>query len=174
MRLVEGSNVATATIHLVPDPRQTYSMADRRAQHALSEKLYADLNTMTALVERIVAVRGALDARAAAVPAGDPLAAQLRAASAAVDSMRMKIVATKEGGMITGEERLRENLTGLYGSVSNYDGKPSQMQTERASAIEREMGDVAKAFDAWLAGQLPAINKALEAKGAKAIVMPKG
>ena len=38
--------------------------------------------------------------------------------------MRKKIVATKEGGMITGEERLRENLAELYGSVSaTKDGR---------------------------------------------------
>src|SRR6185436_16349489 len=55
--------------------------------------------------------------RAAKLPAGDPLVARLRSASASADAMRKKIVATKEGGMITGEERLRENLADLYGSV---------------------------------------------------------
>ena len=49
--------------------------------------------------------------------------ARLRAASAAVDAMRKKIVATKEGGMITGEERLRENLADLYGNVVGYEGR---------------------------------------------------
>ena len=56
--------------------------------------------------------------------------------------MRKKIVATKEGGMITGEERLRENLADLYGNVIGYEGRPSQTQVERADALARELADV--------------------------------
>ena len=37
--------------------------------------------------------------------------------------------------MITGEERLRENLTDLYGNVTFYEGRPSQTQIERADAL---------------------------------------
>ncbi len=74
-------------------------------------KLYDLLEDMTFAVDRINGMRGSLlDERAAKLPAGDPLAASLRAASAQVDAIRKKIVATKEGGAITGEERLRENL----------------------------------------------------------------
>ena len=43
---------------------------------------------------------------------------------------------------------------GLYGSVNNYDGKPTQMQVDRAGAIERELGDVSSAFDAWVKAEL--------------------
>jgi len=81
-------------------------------------------------VERINGVRLALDDRAAKLPARDALATRLRAASATVDSLRAKIVATKEGGMITGEERLREHVTNLYGNLVFYDGRPSQTQVE--------------------------------------------
>ena len=86
--------------------------------------------------------------------------------------MRKKIVATKEGGAITGEERLREDLTGLYGSVTNYDGKPTAMQMQRAAAIEREMQDVSTAFDGWIAKSLPALNSAMTAGGMKPLIMP--
>jgi len=41
------------------------------------------------------------------------------------DELRSKIVATKEGGAITGEERIRELLGQLYGSVNNYEGRPT-------------------------------------------------
>jgi hypothetical protein len=79
--------------------------------------------------------------------------------------MRKKIVATKEGGMITGEERLRENLAELYGSVVGYDGRPSEMQEQRTGAIGREMGDVSKDFERWVSIELPKINKMLEGRG---------
>jgi hypothetical protein len=79
--------------------------------------------------------------------------------------MRKKIVATKEGGMITGEERLRENLAELYGSVVGYEGLPSEMQVQRTSAIGRELGDVTKDFERWIQIELPKINKMLEGRG---------
>ncbi|MGB8506762.1 MAG: hypothetical protein WCD76_00020, partial [Pyrinomonadaceae bacterium] len=88
-----------------------------------------------------------------------------QSASAQVDELRRKIVATKEGGMITGEERLRENLSDLYGNVVAYDGRPSQTQVERTDALGRELTDVVSAFDAWSAKELSALNSALAGKG---------
>jgi hypothetical protein len=116
-------------------------------------------------------VRQALDERAGRLPAGDAVARRLRAASAAVDVIRKKIVATKEGGMITGEERLRENLTDLYGNIVFYDGGPSQTQSERADALARELGDVAREFDAWAGRDLAGINNALRGKRLEPIVV---
>ncbi len=97
-------------------------------------------------------------------PAGDALAKRQRAASAAVDALRKKIVATKEGGMITGEERLRENLTDLYGNIVFYDGGPSQTRMERTDALPRELGDVQRDFDAWATRELAGLNAALRSK----------
>jgi hypothetical protein len=65
--------------------------------------------------------------------------------------LRKKIVATKEGGAITGEQRLREYLTELYGNVLGYEGRPTQTQVMRTAAIERELQDISRDFDAWLA-----------------------
>jgi hypothetical protein len=85
--------------------------------------------------------------------------------------MRKKIVATKEGGMITGEERLRENLADLYSAVVFYDGRPSQMQLDRTGAIGHELSDVVAAFDAWSAKDLAALNTELGTKNLQPIVL---
>jgi len=109
-------------------------------------------------------VRLALADRAAKLPANDPLAKRLLDAAAAVDVLRKKIVATTEGGAITGEERLRENLADLYGNVVFYEGRPAQTQVERADALARELADVVKDFDAWLARELTGVNSGLANK----------
>ena len=41
---------------------------------------------------------------------------------AKVDAVRKQIVATTEGGAITGEERLREHTDQLYGAILSYEG----------------------------------------------------
>jgi hypothetical protein len=122
------------------------------------------LGNMTFAVDRINGVRLALEERAAKLPGTDPLKKRLEVASSAVDALRKKIVATKEGGAITGEERLREFLSDLYSNVVFYEGRPSQTQTERAAALARELSDVVKDFDAWLAKELAGINTELAKK----------
>jgi photosystem II stability/assembly factor-like uncharacterized protein len=169
VKLSKDKNVYTKSLQIVSDPRSIHTPKDRRAQFDLAMKLYNLLGDMSFAVERINGVRLALDARAAKLPANDPLAGRLRAASAQVDELRRKIVATKEGGAITGEERLRENLAELYGNVNGYEGRPAQTQVDRADAIARELADVVKDFDAWLAKELSSINSALSGKGLEAI-----
>src|SRR5258708_10974483 len=162
--MTKDKNVYPTPLVLVPDPRATHTDADRQAQWDLSNKLYAQLGEMTFAVDRINGVRTALDDRASKLPATDALAKKLRAASADVDTLRRKIVATKEGGMITGEERLRENLTDLYGNVNFYEGRSSQTEVERTDALSHELADVVQSFDGWATKELPAINTALANK----------
>jgi len=120
--MTKDNQVYTSELHVVPDPRSKHTAEDRRAQFDLATKLYKLLGNMTYSVERINHVRLTLDERASKLPATDPLTLRLRTASAAVDELRKKIVATKEGGAITGEERLRENLADLYGNAVGYEG----------------------------------------------------
>jgi hypothetical protein len=171
VKMTKDNQVYTMPLQLVSDPRETHTMADRQAQFALANKLVGMLGDMSFAVERMNGVRSDLENRASRLPAGDPLAQRLRDASSAADVMRKKIVATKEGGMITGEERLRENLTDLYGAIVFYDGRPSQMQVDRTAAIGRELADVVAAFDAWSAKDLAALNTDLGAKKLQPIVL---
>jgi hypothetical protein len=169
--MTKDGKVYTTPIELVADPRETHTMADRQAQFALAKRIATLLGDMSFTVDRINSVRSELEDRAQNLPAGDPLAQRLRDASAAADVMRKKIVATKEGGMITGEERLRENLTDLYGNVVFYDGRPSQMELDRTDAIGHELSDIAAAFDAWSAKDLAALNTELAAKNLKPVLV---
>src|SRR6266536_905962 len=164
VKMTKDKNVYTTRLRVMADPRAKYTPEDRKAQFDLSMKLYHLLGEMTFTVDRINGVRLALEARPRQLPADDPLSARLRAASAQVDELRKKIVATKEGGAITGEERLRENLADLYGNVNNYEGRPAQTQIDRTDAIARELADLVKGFDTWLAKELSGINSALSAK----------
>jgi photosystem II stability/assembly factor-like uncharacterized protein len=164
VRMSKDKDVYTTQLVLVPDPRTNHTPADRQAQFDLAMRVYNLLGDMTFVVERMNGVRLALDDRAGKLPAGDALATRLGAASAAVDELRRKIVATKEGGMITGEERLRENLADLYGNVVFYDGRPSATQVERADAIAHELADVVGAFDRWAAAELGGLNSGLATK----------
>ncbi len=161
VKMTKDKKVYTTTLSVVPDPRSRHTPADRNEQFALSMKLYAMLGDMTYAVEKITRVRDALGARSAQLKAENALQQRFVEASRRVDDIRKKIVATKEGGMITGEERLREYMTELYGNVVYYEGKPSQTQIERTEALGKELNDVATEFDTWVANELPGLNATL-------------
>jgi hypothetical protein len=162
VRMTKDKAVYETPLRVITDPRVKHTPADRQAQFDLSMKLYNMLGDMSTAVDRMNKMRADLNDRAA--KAADPaLRTQLQAATAQVDELRKKIVATKEGGAITGEERLREFLADLYGSVVRYEGRPSQTQIDRTEALRHELADVVKSYDDWSAAELPKINAALSA-----------
>ena len=81
-----------------------------------------------------------------------------------MEALRKKIVATTEGGAITGEERIREKTTQLYGAILNYEGRPGDYQLARIDSLKKELDDVAGEFDAFVAKELPTVNKSLSQK----------
>ena len=164
VKLVEGDSVYSTALRVIKDARLTHTAADRKAQYDLSLRLYGMLNDMTGEVDQMNQLRGELDNRTGALTGNDTLAVKLRNAAQTVDEFRKKIVATKEGGMITGEERLRENLVELYGSVVGYEGRPSQTQVDRTAAIARELSDVSKEFHLWMTTHIAELNAALTAR----------
>ena len=64
-----------------------------------------------------------------------------------LDDIKKKIVATKEGGAITGEERIREHADHLYSALVSWEGKPAQYLLDRTTALQHELDDVRKEFD---------------------------
>jgi hypothetical protein len=146
------------------DPRAKYTMEDRKAQYDQAIKLYKSMAKMSFAVDSMVGLRDGAASRAGKLPANDPLRKSLEHVSQQADALRSKIVATKEGGAITGEERIREFLTGIYGDITNYEGRPTDSHVARADALSRELDDVVKQLDQLTSTELPRVNEGLRKK----------
>jgi hypothetical protein len=85
------------------------------------------------------------------------------------DDLRKMIVATKEGGAITGEERLREHLDYVYGAIMSVESRPTPYQLARIDALERELRDVENSFSVLERGKLATLNAQLKSKGIEQI-----
>ena len=73
--------------------------------------------------------------------------------------------------MITGEERLRENLADLYGSVVGYEGRPTEAGAARRRARPRaRRRPGTSSVDAK---ELPPINKLLSTRRIPAVGQPE-
>jgi hypothetical protein len=171
VKMTKGDKVYNAEVHAVLDPRAKYTLEDRKAQFDLVTKLGDSLNHMSWAVDAIVGVRDSAQKSVAKLPEADPLRAKLMALSESVDALRSKIVATKEGGMITGEERLREFLAELYGDVNSYEGRPTDSQAARGDVLAHELEDVIHEFTDLANRQLTDLNRGLQGKKLPPITM---
>ncbi len=159
VRITKGAEVFTDKILVGLDRRATFSPEDRQVQFETTIRAGGVFNRMSALTARINAVREGADARAA--KANPALKASLAALSAKADVLRKEIVATKEGGAITGEERLREHLDQLYGAINGYEGRPSAYQVKYLEVLDGQLTDLEKRFAAFSADDLAAVNRDL-------------
>ena len=129
-------------------------------------RVHALFGDESALMDRIIAsAKGAGQEPAPHCPRAIRFAKQITDFDGKVDAVRKKIVATTEGGAITGEERLREHTDQLYGAILSYEGKPGEYQIAYIDTLKRELADVTKEFDQLLSHDLPALNDSLKSKG---------
>jgi len=164
VKMTRGTETYTTPLVVSLDARAKFSVEDRKQNFDAIMRAYNLLGDMTFDVERINGVRDELAERAAKMPANDPLRKQLEALVAKCEEMRKKIVATTEGGAITGEERIREHTTELYGDLDNYEGRPTDYQLARIDSLKHDLDDVAKEFDAFVAKDLNEVNSSLKKK----------
>jgi photosystem II stability/assembly factor-like uncharacterized protein len=154
------------------DPRVTWNEAERRAQYEAATKVYALFNDESALFDRIAGLRQEVsDASEHGQPSA-ALLARLKAFDGKLDAIRKNIVATTEGGAITGEERLREHTDQLYGAITSWDGPPSAYQLENIAALRAQLGDISEEFEHLTTTDLPSLNKALHESGAQPLALP--
>jgi len=171
VRLTRAGKVYTAPLVIGLDRRATYTLADRTAQFDAANRVKDLFTRMTTLVGEIAAIRGQAAAIGAKLSAEDPLRAQLVAISDKADTLRKLVVATKEGGAITGEVRLREKADDVYGAISSTEGAPPAYQVARIDTLDRELSDVEKSFTTLTSTDLPNLNTELKAKSLAPIVI---
>ncbi|HXY24326.1 MAG TPA: hypothetical protein VEI73_06725 [Candidatus Acidoferrum sp.] len=164
VKMTRGDQTYTTQLFVTLDPRAKYNPEDRKQEFDAAMRVYNLLREMSFDVERINGTRDALAERSGRVKGDAALAKRLQDLSQKVDELRKKIVATKEGGAVTGEERIREKTTGLYGDLLNYEGRPTDYQVGRIDSLKKELGDVVTEFEGLITKELPGVNKSLTQK----------
>lgn len=164
VKMTRGNDTYTTELLIELDARAKFNLEDRKQQFAGAMRLYDLLGDMTFQVDRINGVRDALLARAEQAKSDPAFAKRLENQAQKADDIRKKIVATREGGNITGEERLREKTAQLYGAVLEYEGRPTDYQVARIDSLKKELGDVAAEFDALVEKDLLPVNDSLKKK----------
>jgi len=156
VRLTRGAETVEAPLEIKVDRRAPYGVAERKAQHDAAMRVHALFGKMTRDVDRLNAIRRTAEEEAGKAAA--ERAGRLRALAGAADALRKQVVATKEGGAITGEERLREHADILYGALLSWEGKPARYQVDRIGVLERELSDVEAGLAKLESGEVKALG----------------
>ncbi len=162
-RLSKAGQVVTEPLTVTLDKRATFGVADRQAQFAASERVKSLFERMSKVVAEINAVRQQAGGFASSSTAPADVKAAAAQLSAKADDLRKEIVATKEGGAITGEERLREHADDVYGAITSVEDRPTDYQMARVDALDRELKDVETRWAAFQTGELLPFNAKLKA-----------
>lgn len=95
----------------------------------------------------------------------------MKGLSDSLKAVRKSLVATIEGTAITGEERLRERIGSLYGSIMNFEGKPTDAQLDRFNGLKHDMDVAQKRLDNIYSMQLLKLNSILKKTGLNELKM---
>ncbi|MEO5753335.1 MAG: sialidase [Chthoniobacterales bacterium] len=172
VRMTKNDKPYEMKLNVVLDRRSKFSEADRKAQYDAAQRVKALFGDESSLMDRIIALRGGLAQSEQALAADEATMKAVTDFDGKIDAVRKQIVATTEGGAITGEERLREHTDQLYGAILSYEGKPADYQVARIDSLRRELDDAKKNFEQLLTNELPKVNETLKAKGQPEINPP--
>ncbi len=162
VRLSKAGKQYESPLHIALDRRATFSMDDRKLQFAAAMHAHGLFGRMTGLADRLAGLKALAESRQGAAKLSKGTQALADKFINQSELLRKEIVATKEGGAITGEERLREHLDEVYGALISYEGRPGNYQQARVAALERELTELEGRTKAHIDKDLPPLNEALK------------
>jgi hypothetical protein len=90
---------------------------------------------------------------------------------AALENLRGTLLASKQKSIFADEEQLRERITEVYSAVAMHEARPSNLQIQRVSVLQKELNeasekhaDIVKKFDADARKELAKAGVVVEAK----------
>jgi hypothetical protein len=133
-------------------------LEDREVRQTALMKTYNLLESLAYLDRQAKEIRDKATTLAKGVP--KPLARKLTEIATRMDTLHMKLVSTKEG-KVTGEEKLREKIGFIYGSIMSYLGRPTDSQISGLDILSKEVDSCKTIANDLLAGDLVRVNQKL-------------
>jgi hypothetical protein len=164
VKLTKGGQTLASQAQLVADPRTTHTADDRKIQYDTVMKLHGMMERLTYVVDATLGARDGLKARAEALPKNDSLRKKAESLADDLTKLHATLVATGEGGWLSGEEQLREKLGTIYGGVNGYEGRPSRTQLDQVDVLSDRLQAAEAKLDSIAKGALADVNKALTAR----------
>ena len=153
IKLVKGDDVFESQITLQFDPDSRHTEEDRRIRLEAVNRAYNMLGELGFVDGKAVHVIDQIEDLLEDSTLEASLTNNLKEFHASLDDIHKELVATQTGG-ITGEEKLRERISNIYGSIVNYQGRPTQTQVGALDVLSSEVEMHSEEVDELLASTL--------------------
>jgi photosystem II stability/assembly factor-like uncharacterized protein len=158
VKLTKNGQVYETKIRLVADPKSIYTPEERQARQTAVMNGYNLLESLAYLDRQAKDLRDNATNRAKGAP--KKLVLQLAKIAERMDTLHVKMVSTREG-KITGEEKLREKIAFIYGSMMAYPGRPTDSQLSGLDLLSKEVDAIKTEINVLETGELVRVNSEL-------------
>ncbi|MEI6900769.1 MAG: glycosyl hydrolase, partial [Bacteroidota bacterium] len=162
VKLFRDKEVYETKIKLLPDPKSIHSQKDREIRQTAVMKAYNLLESLAYTDHIACDIRD--QARRGAVNSSKSFSKRLQVLATRMDTLHVQMVATKEG-KITGEERLREKIGFIYGTIMSYEGRPTETQLTGLDLLVGETKKISDEIAKLKEGELVKLNESLVKEG---------
>jgi hypothetical protein len=161
VKMIKGADAYRSSFTLAVDPGSRHTDADRAVQQDVVRALYAMVERLAYLSAAVTDARSQAQTLVRKVPEKSPLRKRIQSLADEFERRRTSLAASQRGEGISGEQKLREEIGGLYGNVNGYDGRPTASQTERMGVLSKDLDSAMAVFDTTLSKEGAAVNTQL-------------
>ncbi len=165
VKITKASKVYETDLVLKADPKSIHTDEDRKVQNEVAMKLYNMNEELGYVVDQIDNLMPTL------TDISTKLTTSKLKKQFPVEAMTKEMTALKETLVVlkgdnyvgTAEPQLREKISGLYGEVADYAGRPSNAQLANLKVLTDKLNAAKSKVDAWknqLSALAPAMAKA--------------
>lgn len=159
-----GDKEYDADLKLVHDSEnESYTEEDRKLQHDVAMQLYQLHEELYGLVEKINGEQKTLKDNDAAIKTNKSKKL-LGEYNTKLEALRATLLATKSKSMFADEEKLREQISDVYGSLCYQEARPTNLQMERVGQLQEEVKKAEKAYEEIVAKYATQAKAAIEAE----------
>jgi photosystem II stability/assembly factor-like uncharacterized protein len=164
VNLIKGDKSYKSTIEVVNDPDSPHNADDLLLRNTTVMHLYNMQEDLAYLVEKINSVKEQANKLIESNSAGSS-ENELQKLITKLEKLRETLVMTKEGTGIIVDDKLREDLSTIYGQITGFNGKPTESQMQWINALESRLSDANKKGDDIFNSDVSKINSSLEKDG---------
>ncbi|MEN8202072.1 MAG: glycosyl hydrolase [Bacteroidota bacterium] len=170
VRVTKGEKVFEKLIQIYDNPDEPYSPEDRKARLELQKKGFDLMEDLAYVDRRINDMRSGLEGLSKEAGISSSLKKKADELLSSSEELRDRLLVTRYGDL-RGDARLREEVGFLYGIISLYKGRPTQVQYERMDLLETRVRAMEEEANELSGKSLKSINKGLAKAGLDAIIL---
>lgn len=164
VRVKKNGKEFIGSVTINENKKSIHKPQDRLAQYEAMKKLWGMIDELAFVAEQTTATRDSLKRTLKQIAPASQVKTIAEKTIAQLDSLHKTMIAEKSTLFADTEDKLREKLAGIYGTIGQYAGKPSDEQIKRIGNLELELFNARKKLNDILGKSIKDINTLLAAE----------